>query len=182
MLKGMMRRKMAKVVLVLMVPVTMVLFSFRLNSAADENAVKAMFVYNFTKYFDWSAIETHQEFIIAVYGNTGISKYLNEVAARKNVNGKAILVKTIMSIPEAAGAQFLVVAAGSTHAISEVADNPKLKSVIIISEEKSAIKKGAHLNFVNIDGKMRFEMNESLMKNNGIRFSKELASLAIQIY
>jgi len=52
----------------------------------------------------------------------------------------------------------------------------------LIAEESGSIKRGAHINLVNINGKMGFEINQSLLKHNGVLFSKEISSLAVKIY
>ena len=67
---------------------------------ADENAVKAMFIYNFSKYFDWTQIDENSDFIIAVHGNAEVTKYLEEITKTKSVHGKSIIIKTITSPSE----------------------------------------------------------------------------------
>ncbi|HMT28309.1 MAG TPA: YfiR family protein [Bacteroidia bacterium] len=171
-----------KAVLVAFLPVLSLLYAFRTVSSANEYAVKAMFIYNFTKYLDWTRAESNSEFNIAVYGNSEIIKYLKEIAIRKNVNGKHINVTTIFSLQEATSMQVVFIPEIYSSVINELAGNPKLKSVLLITEHAGSIRKGAHINFIQIDGKMKFEMNETAMKKDGVGYSKELESLAVKIY
>lgn len=174
--------KYAHVILMVLLPLISLFYSFRFSASTDPNAVKAMFIYNFTKYFDWSQLNEQDEFVIAVYGNSNVTNYLLEIAKRKVVNGKTIVIKVINSEQEALGVQMIFLpehSSGNLHALSI---NQKFKSVLLITEESGSIRKGAHINLVNINGKMRFEMNESLLKHNGILFSKEISSLAVKIY
>jgi len=174
--------KYAHVILVVLLPLMSLFYSFRSNSSTDSNAVKAMFIYNFTKYFDWSEQITKNEFVIAVYGNSNVTNYLREIAKRKVVNGKTIIVKVISSEKEAVGAQMIFVPEHSGGVLRALSINEKFKSVLLIAEESGSIKRGAHINLVNINGKMGFEINQSLLKHNGVLFSKEISSLAVKIY
>jgi hypothetical protein len=173
----------ARLMLVVLLPYMSIFYSFRTTTTtSDASAVKAMFIYNFTKYFDWSEQNSKNEFVIAVYGNSEVTKFLREIAKRKDVNGKSILIKVISSEQEAVGASMIFLPEHSGHILHSISTNPKFKSMLIITDEPGSIKKGAHINLVNVGGKMKFEMNESLLKNNGVIYSKEISSLAVRLY
>ncbi|MBL0339806.1 MAG: YfiR family protein [Bacteroidetes bacterium] len=178
----MLRRMFLRRVLVVLLPVLSFFYAFRSPIATDEYAVKAMFVYNFTKYFDWSHIESKNDFVISVYGNSTINKYLKEISLRKSINGKNIVIKTIYSASEAIGSQIVFIPENESAILSNLVENSELKSVVLIAEEKNGIKKGGHLNLITIDGKMRFELNETALNRDGINFSKDLVVLAIKSY
>src|SRR5450631_4358077 len=63
------------------------------NQPSDEYALKAAFIYNFTKYIDWNAKAAGDEFIIGVIGNSDILGPLRTIAGVKLVNGKKILLR-----------------------------------------------------------------------------------------
>jgi len=169
-----------KILPALLVPVILVLHGFGNPASTDECAVKAMFIYNFTKYFDWSRIESKPEFVIAVYGNSPVVKYLDEIAQRKTINGKPIVIKSITDPSESSGAQMLFIPDNGKNHDEIIRNSINNSNLIIITENREDFKKGAHINLVNVDGKLRFELNEGRMKNNSIKFSRELSSLSIK--
>ncbi len=171
-----------RVILMVLVPLMMFFSAFRYTTSSDANAVKAMFIYNFTKYFNWTEKNTNNEFVIAVYGNSNVTNFLHEIAKRKEVNGKTIVIRVIKTEQEAIGSNMIFVSEQSSGMLHALSINQKLKSVLLISEESGSIKQGAHINLININGKMRFEINETLLKQNGILFSKEISLLAVKIY
>ncbi len=171
-----------RLLLVLLVPAIVMLHGFANRVSTDESAVKAMFIYNFTKYFDWSKLESKQEFVIGVYGSTNVTTYLNEIAVRKNVNGKLITIKIVNSIYDIHGIQMLFITDQSGAFLDEIRKLDSSEALIIISENKNAIRNGSHINLLNVDGKLRFELNESGLKNSNIKFSRELTLLAIKTY
>ncbi|MDQ3050457.1 MAG: YfiR family protein [Bacteroidota bacterium] len=161
-----------------MVPVILILHGFENPTGRDESAVKAMFVYNFTKYFDWSRIASSNDFVIAVYGQSEIVQYLDEIALRKTVDGKPILIKVITSPEEVRGCQMLFIPENVSRILETFQTYPPANGLVIISESRGALNKGAHINLVNVKGKLQFELNESRMKGNGIKFAKSLSALA----
>lgn len=163
-----------------MVPVIVVLHGFGNPAGTDESAVKAMFIYNFTKYFDWSQIESKPDFVIAVYGKSKVAGFLDEIAHRKTINGKPIVIKTVSSTKEIAGAQMLFIPGNVTRVRETIQMISDYGSLIIITENKEALKSGSHINLINVNGKLRFQLNEKQMKNSSIKFSKELSALSIK--
>ena len=166
----------------MMLPVIALFYSFRQTTPADEYVVKAMFIFNFTKYIDWSTIQTNSEFVISVYGNSEITTYLEKIAIRKNVNEKQIIIKKVKTFNEAIGSQIIFIPQKSLADISELSGKYKLKCGLIISEGDGAIEKGSHINLLNIQGKIRFELNETALKADKVHYSKELESLSIKKY
>lgn len=126
-----------------MVPVITLFYSFRQTTPtpADEYVVKAMFVFNFTKYIDWSTFQPNSEFVISVYGNSEITTYLEKIATRKNVNEKQIVIKRIKTFNEAIGSQIIFIPQKLIADIPELSEKYKLKCGIIISEGDGAIKR-----------------------------------------
>ena len=66
----------------------------------------------------------------------------------------------------------------SLRILERVQAIPNISSVVIITENSEAFKRGSHINLINVGGRYRFELNESRMKYNNIKYSRELSSLA----
>ncbi len=63
----------------------------------QEANLKAVFIYNFTKYIDW---ETHDnDFTIGVLGNSPVTSSLYEIARTNTVKNKRIILK-VFNKPE----------------------------------------------------------------------------------
>src|SRR3977135_4454540 len=92
-------------VLLLMV----LLCSFRGQEPSDEYTIKGMFIYNFTRYIDWSPGKAGNTFVIAVLGRSEIIKSLQQITANKKVNNGLILVRAVTSLSEAADCQIVFI-------------------------------------------------------------------------
>jgi hypothetical protein len=53
--------------------------------------------------------------------------------------------------------------------------------VLIVTEGKNLATKGAAINFIMINNKMKFEINQTAMRNAGLRVSNQLLDLAIVV-
>ena len=60
----------------------------------QEYKLKAVFIYHFTKYFQWSYSDTSGTFEIAIIGDSNIIDPLKEIAEKKLVKGRRIKIKT----------------------------------------------------------------------------------------
>src|SRR4051812_10996398 len=77
------------------------LFSaFKPVSEGNEYEIKAMFIFNFTKYVEWPETKNADEFIIGVYGESEILEPLEKIAAQKKVNDKRIVIKQLSADDE----------------------------------------------------------------------------------
>ncbi len=168
--------------LAVLLPALLFLYSFLPGNVNQEYAVKAMFIYNFTKYIDWPNNSNSNEFIISVYGDSEITPFLREIAMKKNVNGKQIIIRSVHSLVDAVGSQILFMPEIAKINLSTLSPNQKSKLGLIISEGIGSLNMGVHISLVNVNDKIRFELNEIALKNDEIKYSKELVILSDKLY
>src|SRR5690348_4655914 len=111
-----------------------VVIAFMLVSAAplsekvqtDTNAkIKAVFLYNFTKYIEWPKSYKDGNFIICVLGNSPIYPELNSMASSKTVGSQKMEIKMFTSVGNISKCHMLYVPGNSATGIGDVL--PKLK-------------------------------------------------------
>mgnify|MGYP000668983651 CR=1 FL=1 len=64
----------------LAIVLVMVFLSFHVSAQVEK--FKAAYIYNFINYVEWPANFTGETFVIGVYGNTGVSKNLEEISKK----------------------------------------------------------------------------------------------------
>jgi hypothetical protein len=151
----------------------------------DANAVnakiKAIFLYNFTKYIEWPPHYKKGDFIIGVLGNTPLINELEKMAEKTKVGLQPFVIKKYNNINEIHDSHILFVASSSSDLIELAAQKLHKKSTLIISECNGCTKKGAAINFVSVENKQRFELSKSNASKNGLLVSSNLATLAILV-
>jgi hypothetical protein len=152
--------------------------SYAQKSEAEEYALKAAFVYNFTRYIEWTPSNNGDEFIIGVLGYSPIIKHLQEISMTKSVNGKKIVIKQFYKPEEIKFCHVLFIPRESSYALPDILENVS-KGTLTISEEDGYASQGTALNFVVVNNKLKFESNLKAMDAAGLKASSELLRLAI---
>ena len=57
----------------------------------------------------------------------------------------------------------------------------KSKPVLVVTDNPGMAKKGASINFVEVEGKIKFELNQKNAEASGLKVAGALASLAILV-
>ena len=146
----------------------LVVCSFKNVSAQDFDArLQTVFIYQITNYFQWP--NDHETFTIGVLGKTPLLKELYKLAAAKKIKNKTIIIKQFNSISSVTDCHILFIPYKESLKIDSIKKMLKGKQVLLISEKPGMARKGASINFVSIDGMMKFELNKSSYKASGLR-------------
>lgn len=165
----------------MLIALVTLLSSFQGSGVADEYAIKGMFVYNFTKYIDWSNSTQGANFSIAVYGKSAIYQSLQQIASNKKINNKSIVVRQVTHAHEAMDCQIIFIPRTNNPVLHETIEVLGSKGILIITEDKDMALKGSCINIITIDGKIKFELNETAVRRDGLKVASQLESLAIRI-
>lgn len=149
------------------------------NSANSK--IKAIFLYNFTKYIEWPPHYKKGDFVIGVLGNSPILPELEKMAEKSKLGTQTFSIKKFNTVSEITDCHILYVSSIYNDYIEQASQKLHKKSSLIISECGGCTKKGSAINFVSVDNKQRFELNKSNAGRNGLLVSSNLATLAILV-
>jgi hypothetical protein len=167
-----------------------IVIAFMLVSAAplsekvqtDTNAkIKAVFLYNFTKYIEWPKSYKDGNFIIGVLGNSPIYPELNSMASSKTVGSQKMEIKMFTSVGNISKCHMLYVPGNSVSGINDVLPKLKGNSTLLITEKPGLVKQGAAINFVVMDNKQKFELSKSNAEKYDLIVGANLLALAIVV-
>lgn len=159
------------------------LFAGMISSAnAQERPVHeihAMMVYNFIKYIQWPDQNDGGEFVIGVYGDNNVFKTLHEWYDGKPKGAKKFLIKNLNSSSEAASCHVVYLAKSKNKEFENVKTEVQGKPVLCVTDGNGLGQKGSAINFKVVDGKLKFELNQSTLAENNLKASSQLSSMAI---
>jgi len=141
-----------------------------------ESALKAVFIYNFTKYIDWNNVGN--DFIIGVVGSSPIEGALNEIARTNSIKNKRIVIRRFAKPEDIRFCQILFIPQKCSYSLSSILNHID-RGVLTISEEEGYGRQGTALNFVIINDKLKFEANLKAIDEAGLKASSQLLKLAI---
>lgn len=165
------------IVLILMV------FGFGFVQNIDTNAkIKAVFLYNFTRYFEWPDAKKSGNFIIQVIGkNDALIKELTKMAETKVVGSQKLEIINSQSYDGKSKPHMLFLLPEMSKSIPDITSKLKGKGSLIIAEKEGAAKSGAAINFVIIDNKQKFEYSKNSAVKAGLKTSEDFKALAIAV-
>lgn len=163
---------------VVLVGLLIMIVSFQ-SAWAQKEKFHSIFIYNFCKYVKWPDAQNSEKFVIGVLGTSAILKDLKSMAAVKQLNGMSIEIKQFSSAAEISDCHILYVTATESGLLDQVLSKTSSKPVLIVTDNPGLAGKGAAINFVEVEGKIKFELNKKNAEAKGLKVANVLASLAI---
>jgi hypothetical protein len=144
-----------------------------------EYQVKAAFLLNFTKFIEWppSAFQQADSPVsICILGVDPFGGGLDQMLSGELVNGRKVVAQRIKSAPPPKACQALFVSRPEK-------DGGKIlpglgPGVLTIGEGESFIRDGGMIAFVIQNRRVRFEINQAIAENAGLKLSSKLLSVA----
>ena len=143
--------------------------------------IKAVYIYGFTKYFEWTN-NKEGNFIISVLGeNQGLLNELGNTVKNKSVGSQKIEIRNHHSINDIEKPSILFITADKSHLLAEALGKFKGKSVLIITEKQGLAKVGSTINFIVEENKQKFELNKTAAAKAGLNVGSGIEKLAANV-
>jgi len=146
-----------------------------LPAKSQDEKLKAIFVYNFTKYVNWPG--KSGIFVITVLGKSAISAEIMSIASKKMVGNSPIEVKVVNTPEEITESHIVYIPTSKTIALAAIKQKSADYHYLVITEKPDACKSGSCINFTSKDGKLGFEISKVNMESYGLEVSSDLVKL-----
>ncbi len=125
-------------------------------------------LYNFSRNINWPEENKSGDFVITIVGDKELFTEMTKLTQNMKVGLQPIKVKFVNSVNEVSGYQQMVfVDNWQSNKINALVQKTAGNHTLIVTETEGLISKGSMINFIPINGVMKFEINmESLRKNN----------------
>ena len=151
------------------------------TTVALEQRVKAAFLYKFTDYIEWpqnSFSQPDTPLTIAVMGDDQLAAELNQLVSGRTVSGRPIAVRKIQNIEPSTEFNILFVGHNDSARLNEVIVALKTRPILIVTDFEGALAQGSIINFLLIDGHVRFEIALNSAEKRGLKLSSRLLAVA----
>jgi hypothetical protein len=146
---------------------------------AQDYKFHSVFIYNFTKYVEWPDSYKQGDFVIGVLGKTQLTDYLDAMAKTKSVGSQPMALEKYNPPSSIDKCNILFVPVDQSDKLPEVVSKLDGKPTLIITEKEGLGSAGSGINFIQVDGRWKFELNESAITAHNLKVSGELKRLAI---
>lgn len=151
------------------------------RTAAAENDIKAAFLFNFTKFIEWPAAARGNSFRICTIAEPAFNAAVDRALAGESIGGRPI-VRLSPPTPEAARACHIlflgrIEGERAERWVAAVRGAP----VLLVGESRTAWDRGAQINFVVDENRVRFDVNADAVSDLGLTISSKLLRVARKV-
>ena len=151
--------------------------------AALEANVKAVFLFNFSKYVTWPASQMRErspaELRVCVTANDNFFAILKDAVQGEEVDGKPLLPVVLEGLDEARTCQILFV--GDAQSPDGRAWLAAVRNAQVLTVAEGALTNDTVIAFVRDDNRVRFDINRAAASRRGLNVSSKLLRLARQV-
>jgi hypothetical protein len=151
------------------------------SAALSEHRLKAVFLFNFTKFVEWppsAFAAADAPFVIGVYGRDPFGSDLDEVARGESVNGRPLLVKRVQTVQDAAACQILFIPESEQANLDGILAALTRSNTLTVSDLDGAAHRGAMIRLVTDHDKVRMRINVDSARAAGLTISSKLLRAA----
>lgn len=156
-----------------------------LGAPDDEAEYKANFIIKLFEYVEWpanAATGNNGEFLIYVVGESPLMSLMQTMADEASVGGKTIAVKQVGIEDDFSGCRILFMTATETSELAKILKKTNGNPILTVSQAEYFGNYGVMVNFyTETDGgknKVKFEINNMMVKDHGLKISSKLLKLA----
>lgn len=157
------------------------------HSDMIELQVKAAFLYKFGSYVAWPAGEfsnASSPLTIGVLGAEALADQLAQITQGRTINGHPIVVRKLQGEnPGSPDNDLNVLFVGRSHNahLGAILAAVKGRPILTVTESDEGLVPGSMINFVIVDGKVRFEVAPEMASRENLLISARLLAAAYRV-
>lgn len=159
--------------------VLLLMVSLQSGFSQSKEQVYAGIIFHIMKYVEWPAQADLSTMSVGVLNDNQLTVALNKVAEGKRIVFKNLEIVKFSDLANLKNTNVLFIPKKMTADLSNIMKNVNTKDILVISEKKSKGEEGAAINFVEMRGKLRFELYQKVLAATDLKISEQLKRYAI---
>lgn len=154
------------------------------QTKAAEYAVKATYLYNFSRFVQWPADASAakgESFPICIFGEDPFGTVLDTILSGESIKGKPVVLKRVLKLQAALECRVLYISASEDARLKEILAGLDKTGVLTVSDIPQFSQRGGIIQFVTVANKVRFEVNLSTAQDAGLTLSSDLLKVAVAV-
>jgi uncharacterized protein DUF4154 len=146
-------------------------------AAPTEQQVKAVFVYNFTRFAEWpvgSFESPTQPLVIGVLGSDAFAAQLDDVVRGEHVGDHPLQVRRFRNAEEIGDCQILYIDQVERNQLGAALGRLGHRSTLTVSDIEGAARRGVMVEFAKSDNRIRLLINVDSARAAGVTLSSNL--------
>lgn len=149
---------------------------------ATDASVKAAYLYNFLPYVDWPpAALTAAEvpLVVGIVGAEAVRTELQAIVAGRQVHGRPVFVRALAENDPLDGLHAVFV--GRDANLPRLLERVRGRPILVITDSAQGREAGSMLNFVPVQGRIRFEAAPAAAERAGLKLGSRLLAVAERV-
>lgn len=150
-----------------------------------EYRVKAAFLYQIAGYVEWpqhAFPRPDTPVTIGVIGAEPLAEELSRIAPGRTIGNRRIAVRRLSEPASLEGVQVLFIGRERRSQVASLTQKATERAVLVVTESEGALADGSMVNFVLVDGRVRFEVGLDAARRGGLTLSSRLLAVAQQVH
>jgi hypothetical protein len=150
----------------------------------NERSVMAAYIYRLITYVEWPVSvfpSADAPIVIGVVNADDIATELEQVVRGRTAQDRRLQVRRVAAGEVPSGVHALFLGGEIAPRILKGAKALTERSVLTITGVEGGIDHGGVINFVRVDGRVRFEVNVGMAEKSGLRLSSRLLTVAMRV-
>ncbi len=149
--------------------------------AAPERAVKAAFLYKFLGYVEWPAAAFAQPdapLIVGIVGADDVAAELAQITTGRTIDNRPIAVRRLHEGDSLEGVHAVFIGRAEATRLGSLLRATRERPILTVTENPGALDQGSVINFLLLDGRVRFEISVDAAEKSGLKLSSRLLAVA----
>lgn len=154
------------------------------QAPVEEEAVEAAYLHKFPGFVEWpdDVFKTASTpIVIGLVGAPRVLEELTRIARGRLVLGRRVEVRAIEASALPRDLQVLFIGKGASVDLAALIDEARRNHVLVVTDIPDGLKAGAVIDFLQVDGRLRFEASLTAAHRTDIRLSSNLLSVATRV-
>jgi hypothetical protein len=147
---------------------------------ASANNVKAAFLFKFGSYVEWppGAMAKGEAFTIGLVEADALADELARLVKGRNVGGHPVQVRKLRVGDALDGLDVVYIGRVGRERLTALLASLRAQPTLAVTESDGALELGSMINFVVVDGKLRFDVALAAARAGSLKISSRLLGVA----
>lgn len=154
------------------------------NAQTSDRSVMAAYIYRFITYVEWPASvfsSAEAPIVIGVVNADDIASELEKIVQGRTAQDRRLQVRRIALGEPVTGVNVLFIGGEVAAKFLQASKALTERSVLTITGVERGIEQGSVINFIHLEGRVRFEVNVAMAEKSGLRLSSRLLTVATRL-
>lgn len=150
-------------------------------ASAQMAQFQALYIYNFAKNVSWPQEDSNKDLSITIIGDNDLFSELSKLAKTKMIGTRKVVVNQSATATGLPKSDIIYLGETKSSLIGSLVSAQQGNKTLIVCGKKDQCANGAGISFLNVNGKLNFQISNKNISSHGLQISNKLVTLGIAV-